>query len=174
MSASLDEASTGFLFDAPLDLSTNFYLLLGDNAYGYSSSPSDYDAYRLHLDYGSNYSVVTSDVTSGVDTDFAILDRYGNVVYFSTDYGTYSGVNFTALDSLYYVVTISSGTGFYGLRAENNSFVELNGIGEIIYGGQVYTAAIDYSGDSDHYFFNGVSGKTYIVTLSTSMSDLFS
>ncbi len=35
---SLDEARSGFAIDAPATTSTNNYLLVGDNAYGYSAA----------------------------------------------------------------------------------------------------------------------------------------
>ena len=64
MSASLDEASRSFAVDAPYSLSTNFYILVGDNAYGYSSSLTnltyniigDIDEYAIHVDSGNSYS----------------------------------------------------------------------------------------------------------------------
>jgi len=171
MTASLDEASTGYNLDAPIGTSTYFYLLLGDNAGGYSSDANDFDAYALHVDIGSEYGVVALDLTT--DTNFLICDRFGNPLVASTDYGDFSGYTFTALDSLYYIVTYSSGAGFYGLRAENFSNEELNGIGEFVRAGETYSASIDYASDSDHYLFNATAGHTYSLVITTSIDGLF-
>ena len=171
MSASLDEATFNYALDAPFSLSTNFYLLLGDNASGYSSSSLDYDTYALHLDIGSNYTILTVDST--VSNNFAIYDRFGNPLVDSIDYGTYSAYTFTASDSLYYITTYSTGSGYYTLRAENNSIVEANGIGEVITGGVVYSALVDYASDSDHYLFGAIAGRTYAVIINSSLPDLF-
>ena len=171
MTASLDEASTGYRLDAPIGPATSFYLLLGDNARGYSNAANDFDAYALHVDIGSNYAVAAFDLTT--NAGFRICDRFGNSFAGSIDFGDYSAYAFTARDSLYYIVTYSDGAGFYRLRAENISFMELNGIGEFITAGQTYTAAIDYASDSDHYLFNAVAGHTYGLVVTTSLPDLF-
>lgn len=104
MSASLDEASYGFNIDAPNSLSTNFYLLIGGNAYGLSSSASDYDAYRLYVNIGHTYTVTSVDSTSygyPTNTNFNVYASNGNLIGSSTDYGSYSGFTFSAYYSYY-------------------------------------------------------------------------
>lgn len=61
MGASLDEYSYNYSIDAPYGASTNFYILVGDNAYGYSYSSTDYDCYAIHLNYGQNYTIASID-----------------------------------------------------------------------------------------------------------------
>ena len=95
MGASLDEFSYNYSLDAPAGVSTNFYVLIGDNAYGYSSSANDFDCYAIHLNAGMNYSILSVDggTPSGVSgtpsTNFFILDRYGSILtnLGSIDYG---------------------------------------------------------------------------------------
>jgi hypothetical protein len=86
MSAGKDEASSGFLLDAPNSLNTNFYLLVGANAYGYtnlassSTATGDVDTYALLLNVGYSYTVIsTSQVlySPGVETMAFVLTRYG-------------------------------------------------------------------------------------------------
>ena len=69
MSASGDEASLNFAVDAPANLSTSFYIMLGDNAYGYTSVANnpyltningDIDVYSIKIDPGLNYSVLAT------------------------------------------------------------------------------------------------------------------
>lgn len=178
MSASLDEASLGFLLDAPFSTATNFYVLLGDNASGFSYSSFDRDSYILRLDYGYQYTaVITNNTVYGNSTSansgLGLYDRYGNLLALSIDYGTFSGLSFTATDTLYYLASLSSDSGFYTIRVENNTVSETNGIGEVIYSGVTYNAALDYTSDSDHYLFSAISGHTYAVSLTTLVPDLF-
>lgn len=39
---SYDEARRGFQYDAPANTASNYYLLVGDNAYGYSTSGTNF------------------------------------------------------------------------------------------------------------------------------------
>ena len=176
MSASLDESTNNFAIDAPFSLSTYFYLMLGDNAYGYSSSSTDYDAYSIHLDYGSTYTIGSFDQTiygSTTSTNVSVYDRNGKFLFSSTDYGTYSGVSFTAYDTLFYIVTNSTSAGYYGLRVENNSVTEVNGVGEYLNATTPTYAALDYTSDSDHFLFNATAGYSYAVVVNTTITDLF-
>ena len=180
-----DEARSGFTVDSSDTIVTDSYMLVGDNAYSYSTLYSysyptyvgDLDTYKIVVDIGSNYSVLAVD--SGLalpvvsDVDFAILNRYGYVVAYSIDYGVYSGFTFTATDSLYYVQAYTGSYGYYGLRLTNNSITESNGIGETIVGGAVYTAALDYTADVDIYNFYGVAGIKYAAQLTSNVSDLY-
>jgi hypothetical protein len=182
---SLDEASQGFVLDAPASINTNFYAAIGDNLYGYSalgSAPAlgllgDLDTYALRVDVGMNYSVLTpTDTPFGVgalNANFAILDRYGNVLAISSDYGLYSGFSFTAQDSLYYIQVFTDTPGFYGLRVINNTIVENNVIGEVVQYGSRYSAALDFSSDIDKYSFTGVVGQRLYMVLDTQIPDLY-
>jgi hypothetical protein len=62
MSASLDEAFYNFNLDAPANIGTNFYILVGDNVFGYTSSPNDNDLYAINLKIGHNYSIIAADI----------------------------------------------------------------------------------------------------------------
>ena len=181
---SYDEARSAFVTDASATTATNNYLLVGDNAYGYSSGSTnlslgiigDLDTYFMRLSIGTSYSVIATDtsiVTPYVtDVDFALLDRYGNVLTLSTDYGSYSGFTFNALDTIYYVQAYTGSLGFYSLRLAT-PITEYNGIGEAISEGSTYSAAIDYVSDVDIYNFLGVAGTTYAIQITTTVSDLF-
>lgn len=182
---SFDEARFGFVADAPDTTSTSFYLLVGDNAYGYSTAWTnfslgvygDIDTYSMNLDIGSSYTIVATNLglitPSVTDVDFAILNRYGQILGFSTDYGTYSGITFTAADSRYYIQTFTGSVGHYGMRLGNNSITEVNGIGETINAGTIITAALDYGSDVDLYYFSGVAGQTYQIEIASTVPDLF-
>ena len=93
----------GLSLTPPQPPDTNFYMLVGDNSYNYSYAGSnlaqgivgDLDGFYMRLNPGMTYSVVAlqdSVFSPGVtDVDFKIADRYGNFVYSSVDYGSYSG-----------------------------------------------------------------------------------
>jgi len=173
MSGSLDEANFGFALDAPYSPSTGFYLLIGDNAYGQTAVLQDQDAYQLHLDKASSYSITASDNSNGFTTHIDIYDANGHALYTSTDQGTFSGLTFTANDNLYFVVTWSEGTGYYRLRVENNTVVESNGVGEPTVANQTYNGSLDYTSDSDHFLFSAVAGHTYQVDVASPIPALF-
>ena len=152
---SFDEARSGFATDASATTSTNNYLLVGDNAYGYSTASTnlatgsigDLDTYKIILDIGSSYTVVSTGATLFgapvvVNDNFAILNRYGVALVLSVDYGAYSGYTFTALDSIYYLQNYSDSVGYYGLRLGNNTITETNSIGQEIFANQTYSAAL--------------------------------
>lgn len=123
MAASRDEACLGFNIDAPNTLDTNFYLMLGDDAYGLTFSNLDRDAYFLEVDLGSSYTINSYDSTLlsfPVNTAFDVYSPNGVYLGSSVDYRLYSSVTFTAFYSTYIISVRSSGTGYYGLRAENN------------------------------------------------------
>ena len=184
---SLDEARNNFSIDAGGSIATYNYMLVGDNAYGYSFSYTnllsnvigDLDTYSINVDIGSNYAVIASGSYAAFfgtpvnSANFGILDRYGNVLALSTDYGSYSGFTFTALDSIYYIQEYSSSPGFYGMRLENNSIVEQNGIGEQIYYGQTYSAALDYTSDVDIYTASLQAGNTYYFSIQSNIPDIY-
>lgn len=182
---SFDEARFGFVVDAPDTTSTGFYLLVGDNAYGYSTAWTnlsagvygDIDTYSMNLDIGSSYTIGAANLglttPSVTDVDFAILNRYGQILGFSTDYGVYSSVSFIASDSRYFIQVFTGSVGHYGIRLSNNSVTEINGIGETISAGTIITAALDYGSDVDLYYFAGVAGQTYQIDIVSSIPDLF-
>jgi len=178
MSASYDESSLNFAQDAPNGTTTNFYLLMGDNAYGYSFTSPDYDAYRIVVNFGHKYTAVVSNSTPygnslSANTNLLLVNRYGTAILEGIDYGAYSGLSFTASDTLYYIVSYSAGAGYYGIRVDNTTITESNGIGETIYAGNTYYAALDYASDSDHFFFTGIAGRTYTINLVSNVADLF-
>jgi hypothetical protein len=184
---SYDEARLGFNVDAPIATTTNFYMLVGDNTYGYSfsgtnlstSTIGDLDAYKLVLGVGTNYTIVATGISIFgspvvISNNFALLNRNGFIVAMSTSVGNgFSGLTFTATDSLYYVQNYSSNAGYYGLRLENNSITEANGIGEVITAGRTYSAALDYVSDVDIYTFSAIAGVTYGAVLLSSIPDIF-
>lgn len=63
MAGSLDEASRSFSLDAPIGVGSGFYILFGDNAYGYSSSLNDFDSYYIQTDIGAQYSAIITNNT---------------------------------------------------------------------------------------------------------------
>src|SRR5262249_35551054 len=135
-------------------------------------------AYALHVNPGYSYSVLTTSSTApfyapGVQTSFTILDQGNNLVGVSSDLGAFSSFTFTATQSVYFIKTFSSSVGFYGLRVENNSVPEVNGIGETITAGVVYTSSLDYASDSDHFYFPALAGHTYAVAIASAVPDLF-
>jgi Ca2+-binding RTX toxin-like protein len=182
---SFDEARNNFNIDASPSISTNYYMLVGDNAYGYSFSGTnlsanvigDLDAYFIHLDVGSSYTIIASGISIfGVQVasaNFALLDRNGKVLDLSKAYGGYSFFTFTATDSIYYIEEYSGSSGFYGMRVANNSIVEKNGIGEIITYGQIYSAALDYTSDVDIYTAYLQAGNTYYFSIQSNIPDIF-
>lgn len=56
---SLDEARSGYALDALGGVQTNNYVLIGDNAYGYSFSSLDFDYYSLATDVGHSYTILS-------------------------------------------------------------------------------------------------------------------
>jgi hypothetical protein len=183
---SYDEARSGFNVDALPGTNTSNYILVGDNAYGYSSAATnllipligDLDTYRITLDVGTSYTIVADGTSifgspAVVNNNFALLDRFGNVLALSSDFGSASGLTFTAADNIYYVQNFSDSVGFYFLRLENNSITELNGIGESIVTGATYNAALDYTSDVDKYSFSAIGGATYSFAIITSVPDIF-
>lgn len=178
MAGSGDEASRSFSLDAPTGIGSSFYILFGDNAYGYSSSLNDFDSYFIQTDIGAQYSAIILNTSPygnspAANSGIFLLNRYGTIVTGSTDFGNYSGLNFQANDTLYYVVSYSSASGFYGIRIDNTSRPETNGVGETINEGVVYSGALDFTSDSDHFYFNAVAGITYVANINSSISDLF-
>jgi hypothetical protein len=174
VTASLDEAYYNFSVDAPASTSTNFYLMVGDNAYSATGFAGDIDAYQLHVDIGSTYTIVATDNTNGFETALGVYNRLGSLLLSSSvDRGGYTELTFTATDTLVYITAQASGVGIYGIRVDNNSVIEANGIGETIYANQTYSAALDYTSDSDHFLFSAVAGHTYKVTITTAIPDLF-
>ncbi|WP_431268761.1 Calx-beta domain-containing protein [Dankookia sp. P2] len=182
----MDEARSGFQVDALPNTGTSNYLLVGDNAYGYTYAASsaylsyigDVDVYLMELDYGSSYSLVTGSAAplyspGPYNSNFALLNRYGTILAFSTDYGSYSGLSFTATDTRYYVAEYSDSLGYYSIRLANNTITEQNGLGETIIPGHVYSARIDYSSDVDIYDFYAQAGHVYFVKLTTQVQDLY-
>jgi len=184
---SYDEARLGFTVDAPVATTTNFYMLVGDNAYGYSTSGTnlststigDLDSYKMILSVGTQYTIVATGTSlfggTAVTTDsFALLNRNGAVLALSSNVGNgFTGYTFTATDTLYYIQNYSSNAGFYGLRLVNNSITESNGIGETITAGRVYSAALDYVSDVDIYTFYAVAGVTYRAAIVSAIPDIF-
>lgn len=182
---SLDEARSNYSIDAGNNISTNNYLLVGDNAYSYSYAGTDLnfgiigdlDTYFAILQPGHSYTVVIlqEGLTGSrpLDADFALLDRYGNVLTLSVDYGSYSAYTFIAVDSLYYIQAYTSTPGYTTLRLENNTIRESNGIGETIVPGRSYPAALDYVSDVDIYNFYASAGVTYEFGIVSSISDIY-
>jgi hypothetical protein len=183
---SLDEARSNFIVDASSSPAlTSNYLLVGDNAYGYSFSGTAYnfsfigdiDTYLILIDPGSTYNIIASTNTNfgigATNANFALLDRYGNILALSTDYGVYSGLGFVATDSEYYIQTYTDTAGYYGLRLTNQTIVEVNGIGETIVRGVTYNAAIDYSSDVDIYLFSALGGQQYSFGLTSTIPDIY-
>jgi hypothetical protein len=178
MTASRDEASQGFLQDAPDSPTTNFYLLLGDVAYGYSSTNSDFDAHFMVLNVGTNYTIVADNAgtfAGNFSTTFELRNSSGSLVGTATDFGSFRGFTFTAIDSLYYVVAHTpSGASYYSLYAKpNNTITETTGIRETIAPGGSYAAVLDYTSDSDHFLFTGLAGRRYKIDVTTSVPDIF-
>jgi hypothetical protein len=184
---SYDEARWGFQYDAPATTATSYYLLVGDNAYGYSTSGTnlsiaaigDLDTYAIVLGVGTNYTIVSTGTslfggTAVTANNFALLNRSGTVLALSSSTGSgFSAYTFTATDSLYYIQNYSSNAGYYGLRLVNNSITEANGIGEVITAGRIYNAALDYVSDVDIYTFYAIAGVTYRAALVSSVPDIF-
>ena len=90
---SYDEARLGFRVDAPVATTTNFYMLVGDNAYGYSTSGTnlttntigDLDSYKMILSVGTSYTIVSTGTSlfgapAVVSDNFALLNRSGTIV----------------------------------------------------------------------------------------------
>jgi len=178
MSGSFDESSLGFSQDAPSGTLTNFYLLMGDNAAGYSNSSGDYDSYKIIVDYGNSYSAVVTNNTSygnlpSANTGILLVNRAGIAVLQSTDYGDFSGLLFTATDTIYYLVSYSASPAYYSMRIGNDTIKESNGIGETIFAGNTYSASLDFTSDSDHFFFTGLAGHTYGINLVSNVADIF-
>lgn len=173
MTASLDEGDFGFTVDAPATLDTNFYMLMGSNIYTKASSFSDRDAYFIITSPGSRYTVVSQDNLTVGNTFVDLYDRFGNFLLGSMDLGSGAGLSFTATDTKYYAVFSAERSGVYIARVENNSIREANGIGEFITAGTVYSAALDFVSDADNYFFDAVADKTYRLTFSSQIADIF-
>lgn len=181
---SLDEKRYGH--DAESGITTTNYLLVGDNAYGYSATATlpafgligDLDAYFIRVDPGMHYSIVTSSSSplynpSAINTNFLLLDRYGYALASSTDFGTFSGLSFTAADSLYYVQVYSDSIGNYSLRLTNDSITEVNPIGQNLPIGVTLNGYLDYTSDVDIFAFAAVAGAVYGFTLVSSIADAY-
>lgn len=183
---SFDEARSNFTVDASASIATSNYLLVGDNAYSYSFSATflsvpiigDLDAYAFHVDTGYSYTIVAGSasplyIPSPSNTNFVLENSAGTILAFSQDFGSFSGLTFTALSQDYFVVAYSDGPGFYYLRLGNNSIIEANGIGEQIFPNVTYNERLDYSSDVDLYTFGAVAGHNYFLNLTTSIPDIF-
>ena len=173
MSASRDEASFGFSIDAPFDVGTPFYALVGDNFYTYASTSSDIDSYYLITNIGTSYSIVSVDNSTVGNTYIGLYDLNGNFITGSVDSGAFSGITFTATSTKYFIGLSAQFPGIYGARVANNTITEVNGIGESISFNRTYSGALDYVSDSDRFSFSVVSGKQYTLTYSTNVSDLY-
>ena len=128
MTASRDEASFGYGIDAPESYLTDFYALVGDNFYTKSSSASDVDAYYIITSPGTNYTIVTIDNQTVGNTSVSLYSSSGNFLLSSIDYGTSSGITFTATSSKYIIALSSQFSGVYLARVDNNSIIEQNAI----------------------------------------------
>jgi hypothetical protein len=182
---SYDEARSGFAIDADSTIATSNYLLIGDIAYGFTSAATnptfniygDFDTYLLVVDIGYTYGIITTGNTpfgSPINnSNFVLADRTGGALALSTDSGAYSGLTFTATDSIYYISVYSDTVGFYGLYVGNNSVTETVGVGETITRGQSYVAALDYTSDVDKYYFFAEAGVSYTFAVGTTIPDLF-
>lgn len=173
MTASRDEANFGFLNDAPASISTNYYMLAGDNVYTKSAFGGDIDAYFIITSPGTNYSIISVGGSTTGNTYVYLYDINGNILGSSIDYGSYSGLSFTANSSKYFVGLSADFTGIYGARISNNSVTEYNGIGENIFTGIQYDGALDYVSDSDHFYFYALANKNYFININTNISDIF-
>jgi hypothetical protein len=173
MSASRDEASYGFAIDAPFDVGTSFYALVGDNFYTYASSSSDIDGYYLITSIGTSYSIVSVDNSTVGNTYIGLYDLNGNFITGSVDSGAFSGITFTATSTKYFIGLSAQFPGIYGARVANNTITEANGIGESISFNRTYSGALDYVSDSDRFSFSVVAGKQYTLTYSTNVSDIY-
>jgi Bacterial Ig-like domain/Cadherin-like domain/Bacterial Ig domain/RTX calcium-binding nonapeptide repeat (4 copies) len=183
-----DEARSAYSLDAadyPIFSQVNNYILVGDNSYNYSYAGTsliygiygDFDTFKIFVDPGSNYTITSSDssvLSPGVfDSDFAIYDTYGYLLATSTDYGSFSGLTFTAYQSTYLVQFYTGSAGYYSARLGNNSIIEQNGIGEEIYAGKSYSASLDYSSDVDIYRCYLQAGVNYEFGLISNISDIY-
>ena len=103
---SLDEARFNYSVDALGATNTYNYLLVGDNAYGFSFSSSDLDFYALYTDVGSSYYALSGPPIPGQAaasfTNLGLRDRFGNLIAISQpkDAG-FTGLQFTAIDTKY-------------------------------------------------------------------------
>ena len=136
-----DEAYNGFAIDAPTGFPTNFYLMMAQNAYGYIGATSttnplngDIDTYAIHVNIGSNYSIIGAGATifggTAVDPHLVLLNSSGSAVAYSSSNGTYDTLSFTATASTYYVeaYTYQTSAGYYGLLIDNNGRVPPRGV----------------------------------------------
>lgn len=180
----LDERRNGQ--DALPSINTNNYLLIGDNAYGYTAAPTvpslgivgDLDTYYLRVDPGMNYTVGAYSAfplyqPNPANTNFAILNRFGTAVAFSLDFGSSSAFTFTATDSIYYIQAYSDSIGNYGLRVTNNSLPEIDPIGQSLPIGVTVAGRVDYTSDVDIFSFQAIAGHAYAFTLLTGIPDAF-
>jgi hypothetical protein len=172
MAASRDEQATGWI-DAPFSINTSFYILFGDIATGYNSSSQDYDSYFIKTNVGHSYSILISNRYGyqWAHSSFILSDRYGNTISHSADYGPYASLLFTARDTMYFISTSSPQSAYYSMSVENNTVTESNGIGEIITTNIIYSAALDYASDSDHFLFGSLAGHKYAISLNTNIPD---
>jgi len=183
MTGSLDEAHNNFVLDAPASVSTFFYLLVDDKAYGNFNSSLDIDAYFLHLDVGSNYTVTASPVAYPFtllpqgDPTFSLLNSSGSIVGSPTSNADniYSQT-FTATDSLYFVDVFRTGQGgynsYYSVQLTNNSVTETKGLGEFVSLGQVNSTTLDYASDSDRFKFFASRALKYRIEVSSTVPDI--
>ncbi|MEY5007032.1 MAG: hypothetical protein RL764_348, partial [Pseudomonadota bacterium] len=172
MAASKDEASFNFQYDAPASPTTEFYALVGDNFYTYSTGPSDIDAYYLITAPGTTYTIIAVDNPTVGNAFITLYDANGNFPTPASDYGNYSAITFIATSTKYIIGLSSQFPGVYGARVSNDDIREANGIGETIAFGQVYSGAIDYVSDSDRFAFPVVAGAQYTLNVASSVTDL--
>ena len=181
---SFDEKRNGL--DAQPGISTSNYLLIGDSAYGYTIAATipaiglfgDFDAYALTVDPGFSYTIGAYSAfplytPNPFNTNFAILDRFGNILALSADTGAASFFTFTAIDSLYYVQAYSDSIGHYSLLATNNTIFENNSVGQTLSLGAALQGRLDFTSDVDRFGFSAIAGRTYAFTLLTTIPDAF-
>ena len=82
-------------------------------------------------------------------------------------------MQFTALDTKYYIQVFSDSIGNYGLLAANDSITEFNPIGQNLPIGVNLAGYIDYTSDVDKFAFSAVAGRVYGFTLQTAIPDAF-
>ena len=184
--SSNDEAYSGFFFDAPVGLPTNFYLMMGQNSYGFINRTSttnplngDIDTYAIHVNIGSSYSILGGGATifggTAVDPHLILLNASGTPLIYSASNGTYDTINFVATASTYYLeaYTYQTSAGYYGILINNNSSGKTSDYGGALSAGVIYSGAISFASDEVYYNANLQAGHTYAFQLSTNVSNLY-
>jgi len=177
MSISVDEHVFRYLQDAPDDLGTEFFALIGDDLQGFIESADDIDVYSLTVTPGHDHVIymTIADLAGAPDdarVDFAVLDQEGNLVTSSLGLGNSAYAEFPAEAERYYLAAFSEHSAFYEFSVFNSTVIETSGTGEPLVLGEVHDGSLDFSSDQDRFGILADLDVAYTLSIETALEDL--